>query len=186
MSDSAAALSDTSAIHETRALAFLHAHHVAHTVHLYPYVDKGGAQASTAALGLKAGHVVKTLIFHHSDSPLCVLAPGNATVDSRALAKALALPSRAVRMCEAERAQELTGYLVGGTSPFGLLSPMPVFIDSKVSQLRGDPELGSSDDSEPVIFINGGARGCLVRLNLSELMRTIAPKVIDVCKRVVG
>jgi Cys-tRNA(Pro) deacylase len=135
-------------VSETPAVAFLKAHGVDYTEHVYEYVEHGGAQRSAEVLGLDPFTVVKTLVMQDEKrSPLIVLMHGNRTVSTRNLARQIGVKS--VEPCTPETANRHSGYLVGGTSPFGTRKKMPVYIERSILEL-------------PKICINGGRRGYLV------------------------
>ncbi len=147
-------------ISETPATAMLKAHQVAFTEHPYDYVEHGGAQHSAAELGVDPFSVVKTLIMQDQDAkPLVVLMHGNRKVSTKNLARQAG--AKSVEPCTPETANRHSGYLVGGTSPFGTRRQMPVYIEESILAL-------------PKILINGGRRGYLVG---------IAP---EVCVRLLG
>ncbi|GAB3190093.1 aminoacyl-tRNA deacylase [Hydrogenophaga aquatica] len=135
-------------VSETPATALLRAQGVAFTEHPYEYVEHGGAQHSAAVLGLDPFAVVKTLIMQdQSAAPLVVLMHGNRTVSTKNLARQIG--AKSVEPCKPEVANRHSGYLVGGTSPFGTRKAMPVYIESTILEL-------------PRIWLNGGRRGYLV------------------------
>jgi Cys-tRNA(Pro) deacylase len=139
----------------TPAIKWLQANGLAFELLPYAYVERGGASHSAKVLGLAAASVVKTLIMQdEAGKPLVVLMHGNQDVATKALAtKALAkaIGRKLVQPCLPEVANKHSGYLVGGTSPFGLRKDMPVFVEATVLEL-------------PVMAINAGQRGLLVRL----------------------
>ena len=142
-------------ISETPATAWLKAHGVAFTEHPYEYLEHGGAQHSAQVLGLDPFAVVKTLIMQdEAAKPLAVLMHGNRTVSTKNLARQIG--AKSVEPCKPEVANRHSGYLVGGTSPFGLKRAMPVYVESTVLAL-------------PHIWINGGRRGFLVGLDPAVL-----------------
>ena len=147
-------------VSETPATAWLRAHGVAFTEHVYDYVDHGGTAESARQLGVDEHAVVKTLVMQDERAqPLVVLMHGDRQVSTKNLARALGL--KAVLACTPEAAQRHSGYLVGGTSPFGLKKAMTVCVEDTVLTL-------------PAIFINGGRRGFLVGIApqvLTELLR---------------
>lgn len=131
-------------ISETPATAWLKAHGVAFTEHPYEYLEHGGAQHSAAVLGFDPYAVVKTLIMQdEAAKPLAILMHGNCTVSTKNLARQIG--AKSVEPCKPEVANRHSGYLVGGTSPFGLKRDMPVYVESTVLGL-------------PKIPINGAAR----------------------------
>ncbi|MEZ5662370.1 MAG: aminoacyl-tRNA deacylase [Burkholderiaceae bacterium] len=139
-----------SRVSETPATAWLKAHGVVFSEHPYDYLDHGGAQHSAAVLGLDPHAVVKTLIMQDEAArPLAILMHGDRTVSTKNLARQIG--AKSVEPCKPEVANRHSGYLVGGTSPFGLRRDMPVFVEETVLAL-------------PRIWINGGRRGFLVGL----------------------
>jgi Cys-tRNA(Pro) deacylase len=138
-------------VSETPATQFLRAHGVPFTEHPYEYLEHGGALHSAQALGLDPFSVVKTLIMQDQDAkPLVVLMHGNRKVSTKNLARQIR--AKSVEPCKPEVAQRHSGYMVGGTSPFGTRRQMPVYIEESILAL-------------PVIAINGGRRGYLVQLD---------------------
>ena len=135
-------------ISETPATHMLRAHGIAFTEHPYDYVEHGGAQHSAQVLGLDPYTVVKTLVMQDQDGqPLLVLMHGNRTVSTKNLARQIG--AKSVQPCTPEVANRHSGYLVGGTSPFGTRRAMLVYIEASILDL-------------PRIVINGGRRGYLV------------------------
>ncbi|MES2424414.1 MAG: aminoacyl-tRNA deacylase [Pseudomonadota bacterium] len=135
-------------VSETPATQLLKAHKVAYTEHPYEYLQHGGAQHSAQVLGLDPFSVVKTLVMQDQDAkPLLVLMHGNRTVSTKNLARQIG--AKSVEPCKPEVANRHSGYLVGGTSPFGTRKAMPVYIEETILAL-------------PKIAINGGRRGYLV------------------------
>ena len=133
------------------ATALLKAHKVAFTEHPYEYLEHGGAQHSAKVLGWDPYHVVKTLVMQDQDAkPLLVLMHGNCTVSTKNLARQIG--AKSVQPCAPEVANRHSGYLVGGTSPFGTRRTMPVFIEQTILDI-------------PQILINGGRRGYLVGID---------------------
>jgi len=139
----------------TPATAWLKAHGVVFSEHPYEYLEHGGAQHSATVLGLDPYAVVKTLIMQDEGArPLAVLMHGNRTVSTKNLARQIGVKS--VEPCKPEVANRHSGYLVGGTSPFGLRRVMPVWVEETVLTL-------------PRIWINGGRRGFLVGIEPAVL-----------------
>lgn len=150
----------------TAAIRVLRANDVEYTPHLYDYVPQGGAQASSSALEVPLHQVVKTLIFEdEAASPFVVLMHGDARVNTGELARQLEV--KRVMPCAPEVAQKHSGYLVGGTSPFGTKRTMPIYIEESILSL-------------PWILINGGKRGFLVQLAPSDISRVLSPDVVTV------
>lgn len=137
-------------VSETPATQLLKAAKVAFTEHPYDYLEHGGALHSAAMLGMDPYAVVKTLIMQDQDAkPLVVLMHGNRKVSTKNLARQIG--AKSVEPCAPEVANRHSGYLVGGTSPFGTRKKMPVYIEQSILEL-------------PRICINGGRRGFLVGL----------------------
>ncbi|MFM7532395.1 MAG: aminoacyl-tRNA deacylase [Rubrivivax sp.] len=137
-------------VSETPATAWLRAHAVAFTEHPYDYVEHGGTAESARQLGVDEHAVVKTLVMQDERAqPLIVLMHGDRQVSTKNLARAIGVKS--VEPCRPEVAQRHSGYLVGGTSPFGLRKPMPVHVEASVLALEK-------------VYVNGGRRGFLVGL----------------------
>lgn len=138
-------------VSETPATAFLKANGVAFTEHPYEYLEHGGAQHSAQVLGFDPFTVVKTLVMEDEKArPLIVLMHGNRKVSTKNLARQIG--AKSVEPCRPEVANRHSGYLVGGTSPFGTRRQMPVYIEESILAL-------------PRIAINGGRRGYLVGLD---------------------
>jgi len=135
-------------VSETPATALLKAHGVAFTEHPYEYLEHGGAQHSAQVLGFDPFMVVKTLVMEDEKArPLLVLMHGNRKVSTKNLARQIG--AKSVEPCKPEVANRHSGYLVGGTSPFGTRRQMPVYIEQSILAL-------------PRILLNGGRRGYLV------------------------
>ena len=156
-------------ISETPATQFLRKHQVAFTEHPYAYEEKGGTAVSARELGVDEHAVVKTLVMQDEAArPMIVLMHGDCKVSTKNLARALACKS--VEPCKPEVANRHTGFLVGGTSPFGTKKAMPVYVEKTILDL-------------PRIYINGGRRGYLVGIDPAELMRLLDPQAVEVALR---
>jgi Cys-tRNA(Pro) deacylase len=146
-------------VSETPATQWLRRHGVAFSEHVYDYVERGGTAESSRQLGVPEHEVVKTLVMQDEEAqPLVVLMHGDREVSTKALARELG--RKRIEPCRPEVAQRHSGYLVGGTSPFGTRKPLPVVVEASVLAL-------------PRILINGGQRGYLVGLEprvLTELL----------------
>ncbi len=149
----------TSHVSETPATQLLRAHKVEFTEHPYEYVEHGGTGHSAASLGLDEHMVVKTLVMQDQDArPLIVLMHGDCKVSTKNLARQIG--AKSVEPCRPEVANRHSGYLVGGTSPFGTRRAMPVYIEESILAL-------------PRIAINGGRRGFLVQLDPQACVRLL-------------
>lgn len=126
--------------------------------HLYDYVEHGGTRESAKQLSVDEHEVVKTLVFETSDkNPLIVLMHGDREVSTKNLARFLNVKS--VAPATPEKASKLTGYLVGGTSPFGTKTKMPIYAEKIIFELDR-------------IYINGGKRGFLVEIE-PRVLKTV-------------
>lgn len=151
---------------ETPATRFLRQHGMAYSSHLYDYEDHGGTAVSARELNVNEHAVVKTLIMEDENAqPLIVLMHGDRKVSTKELARQIGC--KRVETCKPETANRHTGYLVGGTSPFGTRKPMPVYIERTVLDLA-------------LVYINGGRRGYLVGIHPHDLLRVLQAKLVDV------
>ncbi len=143
----------------TPGVRFLREQHVEFSPYLYTYVEHGGTCVSAEALGVSEHDVVKTLVMEtEKKQPLVVLMHGDREVSTKALARAIGV--KQVAPCHPDVAQKHTGYLVGGTSPFGTRKTLPVYVQDTIFAL-------------PRIYINGGKRGFLVAIDPAELTRVL-------------
>jgi len=150
----------------TLGIRVLRQHQVEFTPHLYAWEPRGGTAASAEHLGVDEHAVVKTLIFEdEKKKPPCILMHGDREVSAKNLARQLGRKS--VAPCAPEVADRHSGYQVGGTSPFGLKRAMPVYCEKSIGAL-------------PRVYINGGARGFLVGISAQDLLRVLAPTLVEV------
>jgi Cys-tRNA(Pro) deacylase len=151
---------------ETLATKALKAAGLAFEGHLYDYEEHGGTRVSAEKLGVDEFAVLKTLVMQNeSKEPLIVLMHGTMSVSTKELARAA--KCKTIESCTPEVAQRHSGYLVGGTSPFGLKKKMPVFLEQTALSL-------------PRIWINGGRRGFLVSMDPQEMIRVLNPALVSV------
>ena len=151
-------------VSETPATQMLRGACVAFTEHPYDYVDHGGTAESARQLGVDEHSVVKTLVMQDEKAqPLIVLMHGDRQVSTKNLAREIG--AKSVEPCKPDVAQRHSGYLVGGTSPFGLRKAMPIYVEAGVLDL-------------PKIHINGGRRGFLVGLEPEVLVRLLGAKPV--------
>jgi Cys-tRNA(Pro) deacylase len=149
----------------TPAIHFLRQHGVAFTEHTYRYEDRGGTAVSSRELGVDEHIVIKTLVMEdEGKQPLIVLMHGDRDVSTKNLARQIGRKS--VSPCAPDVAQKHTGYLVGGTSPFGTRRAMPVFLERTIADLDR-------------IYVNGGRRGFLIALAPADLVRVLSPTLVD-------
>ena len=152
-------------VSETPATQMLRARHIAFSEHPYEYLEHGGAQHSAKVLGLDPFTVIKTLVMQDQDAaPLLVLMHGNRKVSTKNLARQIG--AKSVEPCKPEVANRHSGYLVGGTSPFGTRKAMPVYIEETILSL-------------PKIAINGGRRGYLVGIDPQVCVTLLGAKSVQ-------
>jgi Cys-tRNA(Pro) deacylase len=151
-------------VSETPATQYLRRHGVVYTEHVYEYVERGGTAESSRQLGVPEHEVVKTLVMQDEHAqPLIVLMHGDRSVSTKNLARQAA--RKKVEPCKPDVAQRHSGYLVGGTSPFGTRKQMPVYVEQTVLEL-------------PKIYINGGQRGYLVGIDPAVLTGLLAAQPV--------
>lgn len=152
-------------VSETPATQLLRANKIAFTEHPYEYMEHGGAQRGAEMLGLDPFTVIKTLVMQDQDAkPLIVLMHGNRTVSTKNLARQIG--AKSVEPCKPEVAQRHSGYMVGGTSPFGTRREMPVYVESTILEL-------------PRIVLNGGRRGYLVGIDPQVCVALLGAKPVQ-------
>jgi len=149
----------------TSALRELRKHQVPFTEHEYRYEEHGGTRAASRQLGVDEHAVIKTIVMEdEAKSPLVVLMHGDREVSTRQLARQTG--RKTIRPCDPDTAQRHTGYMVGGTSPFGTRKALPVFIERSILGL-------------PAIYINAGRRGLLIEIAPAELTRVLRAVPVD-------
>ena len=152
-------------VSQTPATQFLRQRGVAFELHVYDYVEHGGTAESARQLGVDEHAVVKTLVMQDEAArPLVVLMHGDRSVSTKNLARQTARKS--VEPCRPDVAQRHSGYQVGGTSPFGLRKPMPVFVEDSVLRM-------------PRIYINAGRRGCLMSIDPRVLLECLDAQPVN-------
>ena len=149
----------------TQAIRVLREKKVEFVPHVFEYVEKGGTRHSAEVLGVSEHAVVKTLIFETNEKkPLIYLQHGDFQVSTKNLARILGV--KTIAPAAPEKANRLTGYLIGGTSPFGTKTKMPILAERTIFDLER-------------IYINGGKRGFLV-----EIAPDVLEKIFDEIKKV--
>ena len=153
-------------IPSTPAILALKAEGADFSIHTYAYEEKGGTRVSSAKLGVDEHCVIKTLVMEdESAKPLIILMHGDKEVSTKALARFLGVKS--IAPCKPDIAHKHTGYLVGGTSPFGTKKPLSIYMEKSIIDLQE-------------ILINAGARGLLAKMPPSELVRILKPREVSV------
>ncbi|WP_415034205.1 Cys-tRNA(Pro) deacylase [Azonexus sp.] len=156
-------------VSETPATQFLKAQGVPFTSHPYAYEEHGGTRVSARELGVDEHTVIKTLVFEDEKAkPLLVLMHGDCKVSTKELARQIGC--KKIEPCTPEQAQRHTGYLVGGTSPFGTKKALPVFVEHSILSLVK-------------IYINGGRRGFLVGIEPSVVRNTLNAQSVNAALR---
>jgi Cys-tRNA(Pro) deacylase len=151
---------------ETQATLFLRQHGVQFSNHLYEYEEHGGTSVSSRELGVEEHAVVKTLVMEDElAKPLIVLMHGDCKVSTKELARQAG--RKKIEPCKPDVANKHTGFLVGGTSPFGTKKKMPVYVEKTIMEL-------------PAIYINGGRRGYLISIVPQELTRVLDAQIVEV------
>ena len=149
----------------TQAIRTLRLHKVVYAEWPYAYEEKGGTAASARELGVDEHVVIKTLIMEDDKKqPMIVLMHGDCEVSTKNLARHLKV--KHIVPCQPEVANRHSGYMVGGTSPFGTKRAMPVYMQDSIAKLD-------------IIYINGGKRGFLISLVAAEAVRVLKPVLLD-------
>ncbi len=160
-----APMSKSKHVSETPATQMLRRAGVAFGEHPYEYVEHGGTSESARQLGVDEHRVVKTLVMEDEHAkPLIVLMHGDRTVSTKNLARQIG--AKRIEPCKPEVANRHSGYLVGGTSPFGTKKTMPVYVESTILELDA-------------IWLNGGRRGYLVSLAPAVLVSLLGAKPVQ-------
>lgn len=150
----------------TPAIRMLKQKKVPYTLRTYQYEDRGGTTVSARELKVDEHLVIKTLVMEDEKrAPLIILMHGDREVSTKNLARTLG--AKTIRPCDPKIAQKHTGYMVGGTSPFGTRKPLRVYIESTIQTL-------------PKIYINAGKRGLLAEMSPEALMKVLNPVPVEV------
>lgn len=150
----------------TPAILALKAQNAVFSLQTYGYEEKGGTRVSSQKLGVDEHCVIKTLVMEdETTKPLIILMHGDKKVSTKALARLLR--AKSITPCKPEIAHKHTGYVVGGTSPFGTRKPLIVYMEKTIADL-------------PEILINAGSRGLLANMLPSELIRILQPREVSV------
>ena len=152
----------------TRATQALEKLGVRFTLHTYDYdpdAESIGLQAAEA-LGVEPQRMLKTLMAEADGKPVCAVVPADVEVSMKKLASAFG--AKAAKMMRPADAERLTGYHVGGISPFGRRRPSPAIIEAEAMTLEA-------------VYINGGQRGLLLRLAPADARRVLEAVVASIC-----
>ncbi|MCL2761139.1 MAG: Cys-tRNA(Pro) deacylase [Desulfuromonadales bacterium] len=150
----------------TPAIRTLRENNVEFIPHLYKYEEKGGTAVSSRELGVEEHCVIKTLIMEDENrNPIIVLMHGDCQVSTKELARIMKV--KMITPCSPETANKHSGYLVGGTSPFGTRKVIPVYMEESIAMLEK-------------VYINGGKRGFLVEIKAEDIVKILKPTIIKV------
>ncbi|HQG30785.1 MAG TPA: Cys-tRNA(Pro) deacylase [Deltaproteobacteria bacterium] len=150
----------------TQGVRFLRKNGVEFTPCLYPYVDHGGTGRAAEFLCVPEHRVIKTLVMELDERhPIIVLMHGDREVSVRQLARQLG--AKQARPCDMKKAERLTGYQVGGISPFGTKARFEIYMEASILELDR-------------IYINGGKRGFLVAVDPGDIERVLKPVKVNV------
>lgn len=152
-------------VSETPATQFLRKHDAVFSEHPYAYEEHGGTSVSSRELGVAEHHVIKTLVMQdESAKPMIVLMHGDKTVSTKNLARQIACKS--VEPCKPEVAQRHSGYMIGGTSPFGTKKAMSIYVEQSILDVEK-------------IYLNGGRRGYLIGIAPALLLELLDAKTVN-------
>lgn len=131
----------------------------------YEYFEKGGTKQTATELNVDEHSVIKTLVMDCENFPFVVLMHGDKEVSTKELARQLGV--KKAEPVQIETALKLTGYMFGGTSPFGTKKSMKVFVEESIMNL-------------PKIFINGGKRGFIIEINPQDMTKVLDITTVNV------
>ena len=150
----------------TQAIRILKDKGVPFVIHAYAYEEHGGTAVAARELAVDEHRVVKTLVMEtETKSPFIVVMCGDKEVSAKNMARYLGV--KAVAPCSPDTASKHTGYLVGGTSPFGTRKPLKIYVERAIMDL-------------PVIYINAGKRGLLAEMAPADMAAILNPELVDV------
>lgn len=133
---------------------------------LYDYEEKGGTAQTAKLLNVDEHHVVKTIVVASDEGKLAiVLMNGDKEISLKELARQIG--ARSYSLCDAAIAKKSTGYEFGGTSPFGILKPLPIYFEKEIAEI-------------PHIYINGGKRGFIIKVETSDIIAHLKATPVSV------
>ncbi len=151
----------------TRAISYLARKKIAHQVVAYAHEEKG-AQFAARAVGFPLAQTIKTLVAELGDHGHClVLMPGDREVSMKKLARACGVKRAA--MADTAVAERVTGYLVGGISPFGTRQVLKVVMEQCLLDVAE-------------VMINAGQRGLLLKMAPGDIARVLGADVVSVAE----
>ena len=150
----------------TAAVRVLREHDMQFGEFVFPYEERGGTALGAESLQVAEHMLIKTLIMEdHHKRPLIVLMHGDRRVSTKQLARLLNVKS--ISPCDPCVANKHSGYLVGGTSPFGTRRATPIYMETSILEL-------------PEIYINGGRRGYLLKMSSYDMRKVLQPTLVSV------
>jgi len=152
----------------TRAVEALRKEGVDFIIHYYGYRKDAVTEAAAKDIGVDEHIVVKTLVMKTGDGePFIVLMHGDRQVSTKALARQMGV--KKVKPASKKDAERLTGYQVGGISPFGTKRKLPIYVEETITKL-------------PRLVINGGRRGFLIEIASLALIEILKPTPVNVAR----
>ncbi len=150
----------------TQAVRFLREHKINFSVHQYEYIEHGGTEVAANELGFPETAIVKTIVLEDENrKPLIVIMHGDKEVSTKNLARIINV--KKITPCSPEVVTKHTGYIVGGTSPFGTKTKLPIYLESSILNLD-------------TAYINGGKRGFLVGINPNDIKSSLSATLVEV------
>ncbi|RLE18755.1 MAG: Cys-tRNA(Pro) deacylase [Acidobacteria bacterium] len=153
---------------KTRGITYLEQFHFPFEVYTYRH-DKKGAEFAAKATGVPLERMIKTLVVGDTTRTryFFILMPGHLELDLKKAAAAAGV--KRLRMASVSEAERLTGYQVGGISPFGSRKELPVLMEEDIKRHIS-------------IAINGGGRGCIVALKTEKLIELLKPEILPLAQ----
>lgn len=150
----------------TTAIRQLRVQKIDFVPYVYEYEEKGGTAQTAKELNVDEHSVIKTIVMENEQGkPLIVLMHGDCEISTKELARELSI--KKVQPCDAAKATKATGYMFGGTSPFGTKTRMPVYVESTIMDLEK-------------IYINGGKRGFIIELEPKDIEKALDISLVNV------
>ncbi len=149
---------------KTPATRFLDSKKIPYAVHIYDYMEKGGTRVASESIGVDEHAMIKTLVMEVDRKPLIILMHGDMQVSTKSLARQLDV--KEVIPCRPDIAQKHTGYMVGGTSPFGTRKELKVYIEKTITELE-------------TVYINGGKRGVILEIKREDLLKSLPMTTVE-------
>lgn len=150
----------------TAAVRYLREKKINFTPHFYKYEEHGGTKVASVALNIPEHNTIKTIVMEtDTRQPLVVLMHGDCEVSTKNLARLLGV--KHVEPCNERTAEKHTGYIFGGTSPFGTRKQLPIYVEKSIFDLDK-------------IYVIGGKRGFLVEITPTDLENAIPITKVEV------